>query len=125
MSLLDGIRAAAEAETWDYVRQPEIEGVVLAVDPNRSSEFTARYTAVTVRTDAGKVLVIHAYHGVLADELRKLSLQTGDLLAVVYSGKRTKKDGKGRPFHHYVVAHEPIGPRRAELDMPDLPGDLL
>lgn len=60
------------------------------------------YPIVAVVTEDGEKVLIHAFHSVLKNQLRKVKPMPGDTLTVTFIGKEPTKDGE-REFHNYSV----------------------
>lgn len=79
------------------------------------SEF-GDYPMLTIRTDKGDMVNVHAFHAVLRKGLMKLRPAMGSQLSITYVGQaQTRKagtDGKKRSYHNYKVTDptKPVEP---------------
>ena len=102
MSLLDQLNEAGEnAPGW----RPENPGdFVLGklTDISQSTDFNGDpYRIYTIKQDNGERVAIHAFHGVLVQELQKYKLSLGSELGVKYMGKP-----EGKRYHRYAVVSD-------------------
>ena len=104
--LLAGLDSAPEdAPYWKGEKAGDtIAGRVTATDSTTSEYTTDPIPVVYLETDGGGVQSVTAFHTTLRNDIKKLNLQVGDLLAIRYEGKKQTKDGK-REFHAYTVRH--------------------
>lgn len=72
----------------------------------RTGEF-GPYPCVILDNGGEKFLAIHAFHGVLQNELKDMKAKPGDDITVLYTGKRTANrlnaDGSEKNYHGYSV----------------------
>lgn len=101
MSLLDEMDIDVVAYRPENAGEA-VEGVVVALDVTTSEYTTESIPVITLKTAEGIYRGIRGYHTTLRNDLRKLEVQVGDTLAVLYEGKKPTKDGK-RSFHSYKV----------------------
>jgi hypothetical protein len=83
-------RLEANAEPWkpNVNDNDTVVGTVIDVD-SRTTEF-GMYPIVTVATDAGDEVAVHAFHTVLKNEFAKRPPQLGERLGIKYLGKHAK-----------------------------------
>lgn len=60
-------------------------------------------TIGTLQTADGPVDVFVNANTVLERELRERQIGLGDSVTITYEGKRSRKDGKGNPYHMFTV----------------------
>ena len=74
------------------------------------------YAVVTINAGPEKgEQAVHAFHAVLARELRKLRPEVGEKIAISYGGQKLAKD-KRTKFHAYKVAMPDRPPRVLDWD---------
>jgi len=119
MGLLDNLKSASNAAAdpngepqlnyapgWRWENPNDgVEGIVVSVDKRVNDNNPEGYPVITLRQANGEDIAIHGFTTVLQRELEERNLRAGDLLAVIYDGKKTA--GSGRQFHAFRVAHEP------------------
>jgi hypothetical protein len=86
------------APAWRPEAGGSLTGKIVALG-ERDGGF-GRYPIVTVETEGGEELAVHAVHAVLADELAKHQPKLGERIGIRYRGKI---DGGERPYHAYKV----------------------
>lgn len=93
------------APAWRPTDGQTITGKIVTV-VKRTGEHGA-YPCVILDTGAEKFTAIHAFHGVLKNELREMAAKPGDEITVLYTGKRTANklntDGTEKMYHGYSV----------------------
>ena len=85
-SLQDRLDSSAEA--WKPNVDDSVIGTVLAVD-ERTTEF-GTYPIVTLMTDDGDEVAVHAFHTVLKSEFARRPPVDGERLGIKYLGKSPK-----------------------------------
>ena len=100
-----------------------INGTIVVITP-RESPFGGKYPCVILDTGADQLVAIHAFHGVLLNELKEMKAAPGLNIAIHYGGKRehnTALDGDGnkRKYHGYSV----VPADGAELETWDFTAD--
>lgn len=98
------------AVAWRPAEGDTLTCTIVAIVPREGGEY-GRYPVVVVSAegdDSGKLLAIHAFHGVMVNELKEMKAKAGDKIVVAYAGKRehnTAKDSDGNPrkYHSYSV----------------------
>jgi hypothetical protein len=105
---LEGL--AAKAESWQPVREKDhpnvIVGTVARIEAvERETSFAGRVTVpiVTLVGSDGTGWSVWLWQTVLANEMRRLCPQVGDVLAVEYLGK-VQPDSGGSAYHSYRVS---------------------
>lgn len=105
------LTAIKMAPAWRHNETGDaITGTVVAILKREHAEYGA-YPLVILNTSddpATKTFVsVHAFHGVLLNEMRELKTKPGDKVTVTYTGKRQanklNSDGSGRNYHGYSV----------------------
>lgn len=84
------------APAWEPDEGDSLIGTVVDVT-ERDGAYGA-YPIVTLRTEAGDELAVHAFHEVLQGELAKVAPKPGDELGIRYVGKHPE-----RGYHRYRV----------------------
>jgi hypothetical protein len=99
-----------ESEQWRPEPGEGIEGVVVETYSfqGKFKDFkTGEFPTIpgwVLKVDGDDTLwSVAGLHGVLRQEMDKANAQTGDRVAVLYTGKRPTKDGSGE-YHHYRLA---------------------
>jgi hypothetical protein len=80
-------------EGWKPKPGSVVKGPVTEVTTYSGGNFGA-YPIVTIKTEAGEVAA-HAFHTALRNQLAELNVQPGDEVAILYQGKKQKRDGSG------------------------------
>ncbi len=93
------------APAWRPTDGQTITGKIVTV-VKRTGEF-GPYPCVMLDTGVEKLTAVHAFHGVLQNELREMKAKPGDEITVLYTGKRTANklnaDGSEKKYHGYSV----------------------
>jgi hypothetical protein len=93
------------AEGWRPSPGDVLIGEVTAIEERRG--FAERpYPVVTVRTDEGEFVALHAFHTVAKDELAKLQPRVGDRFGVAYLGLVRKEDDSRYELYRMKVVRE-------------------
>lgn len=84
----------------------------------RTGEY-GPYPCVILDNGTERYLAVHAFHGVLQNELKEMEAKPGDDVTILYTGKRTANrlnaDGSEKNYHGYSVVPTDGG----ELDVFD------
>jgi hypothetical protein len=108
--------AIASARGWRPAPGDNVTGTIVKLDMLDSGAY-GPYPAVTIETNDGKFVVIHAFHTLLWDGLAGLDVKSGDTITVAYVGRimfgETVVGKKGEEtyipdpskadYEHYVV----------------------
>jgi hypothetical protein len=110
------------AGAWRPKDGETLEGTIITV-VRRTGEF-GPYPCVILNTgNVNKFIAVHAFHGVLQNELREMKAKPGDNITVLYTGKRTANklnaDGSEKNYHGYSVVPTDGG----ELEVFDFTAD--
>lgn len=93
------------ATAWRPKDGETISGAIVTV-VKRTGEF-GPYPCVILNTGTEKYTAVHAFHGVLQNELKEMAAKPGDDITVLYTGKRTANrlnaDGSEKSYHGYSV----------------------
>ena len=81
-------RLDSQAEAWKPQSGEKLIGVVVDVD-SRTTEF-GTYPIVTLSTDAGDEVAVHAFHTVLKNEFAKRQPRLGERIGIKYLGRSEK-----------------------------------
>jgi hypothetical protein len=84
------------APAWRPAPGDKLVGMITELT-ERQGTF-GKYVIVTVRTDSGEELAVHAFHEVLANELARVAPEIRDPIAIKYLGRHPEKD-----YHQYRV----------------------
>jgi hypothetical protein len=90
---------ASFPQPWRPQPGDVLVGSVLDVG-ERESKFGGSYPTVTVETAAGELVIVHAYHTVIRDELAQLQPATGERIGFAYHGRGPEG------YHRYRVKVE-------------------
>lgn len=100
-SRIDAALEADFADAWRPAAGDRLVGTVISLSERPGFEGRP-YPIITIQPDEGEPLAVHAFHGVLMDELGKAGPKVGERLGIKYLGK---VDGGGRgSYHSYRVA---------------------
>jgi hypothetical protein len=91
-------RLDANAEAWRPQPGDKLIGAVVDLG-SRTTEY-GTYAIVTLRTEAGDEVAVHAFHAVLAREFQKRPPRLGERLGIKYLGKSEKG------YEAYTIAWE-------------------
>jgi hypothetical protein len=90
------------------------------------------YPIVTLRTEQGDEIAIHAFHTVLRTELARRRPKIGDTVGITYHGKRANASGKGEYHSYRVTGGQTQGydwsrdlPPEEQPVEPDIPIDMV
>lgn len=98
-----------ETEGWRPEAGDVLTGTVDAVSKAWSDWSNSFYPLLTIKTDDGKLVDVHAFHATLQSRLMELKPKVGDALEIVYIGKRPTKDGKREVAVYKVKAPDATG----------------
>lgn len=119
----DTLMRIRSAKAWRPAEGDQIEGTIVTIVP-RDGEF-GRYPIVVLNTGEDHLTAVHAFHGVLTNELTELRPGPGDTITIRYSGKQEHNKavdpvtGQKRMYHGYSV----VPAEGAELDAWDFGRD--
>jgi hypothetical protein len=99
MSNLHDALDAEYASAWRPNPGDKLIGTVTELSEREGSYGC--YPIVTVATESGERLAVHAFHEVLANELARVAPKVGDIIGVKYAGKDPDKG-----YHRYRVRRE-------------------
>ena len=102
----EGERNFAPAWRWEHPLDG-VEGTVVAIDRRVTDNHPDGYPIVTLRQEDGTDIAVHALHTVLKDEVEKRNLRVGDIIAVVYDGKKASSGTSGRSYHAFRMSYQP------------------
>jgi hypothetical protein len=101
------------AKGWRPKPGDALVGKVLRVE-TAQSDYGEPYPLVTILTDEGQYIAVHAFHSVLKNEFAKTKPARGDEIGLRYIGKVA--GGNDRSYESYrVVVHKPGGAEPTEL----------
>jgi hypothetical protein len=86
--------ALQESEGWRPNDGDVLTGKVHGVSKAWSDWSNSFYPLVTVQTDDGKLVDVHAFHQTLQSRLMELKPEIGTPIEFAFLGKRPTKDGK-------------------------------
>jgi hypothetical protein len=97
------------AQAWRPLQGAALTGTIVAIVP-RDGDF-GRYPVVVLDTGAEHFTAVHAFHGVIVNELREMKAAPGETITIRYDGKRDHNKAKGpdgnpRQYHSYAVVNE-------------------
>jgi hypothetical protein len=111
------------AHAWRPVAGDTVSGTIVAVVP-RDGDY-GRYPVVVLDTGDDAFTAVHAFHGVLGNELRDMKAAPGMDIAIRYSGRqdsRKRKDASGDPVNYHGYSVVPDGGADLETwDFSDAP----
>lgn len=88
------------APAWRPEAGEKLVGEVTALD-KRTGYGGHEYAVLTVRAEDGQEWSVHAFHSVLANELREAKPKVGERIGVKYLGQR--EGAGGSSYHAYRV----------------------
>jgi len=102
----DVLAKVKSAPAWRPMQGATVTGTIVTIVP-RDGDF-GRYPVVVLDTGADHYQAVHAFHGVIQNELREMRAAPGERITIRYDGKRDHnkaKDDKGEPrqYHSYSV----------------------
>jgi hypothetical protein len=106
-------RLASFAEAWKPEPGDKLIGVVVDLDERDSAYGDEPYPIVTVETDDGSELALHAFHTVARNELAKQRPVVGDRIGIAYYGM---KDGKSYESYRVIVEKAESEPKTIDWD---------
>lgn len=105
------------APAWRPADGDTITGTIVTIVKRETQEYGAYPCVILATEGSDKFTAIHAFHGVLINELREMKAGPGMDVTVLYTGKRTANklntDGSEKNYHGYSVV--PVG--GAELEV--------
>lgn len=130
MSIADRLNESDDfAEAWRPEKAGDsIVGTISDIGHRVSGYSDEPYTILTIKQENGERLAVHAFHFVLAQELRKYKLKYGTEIGIKYLGKP-----EGKNYERYKVvadAEFALGPNGESdptpaSDIPSGPGDFV
>lgn len=106
----------ADSKAWTPVKGDEIEGTILHIGMGgkpESKNGLGRYpmldfavskgTKNGVEYTPGTEVVVHAFHGLLASQLKDMRVQPGDDIRIRYDGQLDTVNEYGKQTHIYHV----------------------
>lgn len=105
-NLIDSLDEA-DAPGWRPNPGDKVAGTISGISHRTSDYGQGDYPIITLRTAAGPV-AIHCFHTVLKNEIAGVAPQLGDELAVKYEGLKQPKNGAGKGYESYRVAHRSL-----------------
>lgn len=95
----------ASAPAWRPNEKDVLSGAILGFRIGSTTEY-GEYPVIVISSDSGPV-AFHAFHGVVRERLRELQPKKGDVITIMYDGKKTvteeeKKAGKNE-YHRYYI----------------------
>jgi hypothetical protein len=114
----DTLAKIKTATAWRPKDGDTLTGNIVTV-VKRTGEY-GPYPCVILRLDGfDKFTAVHAFHGVLQNELKDMKAKPDDNITILYTGKRTANklnaDGSEKNYHGYSV----VPTNGAELDVYD------
>lgn len=97
--------AIAQAPAWRPAVNDLLSGTILGFRLGHTDEY-GEYPIIVVQTDSGPV-AFHAFHGVVRERMKELQPKKGDMLTVMYGGKRevTPEEAAAgkKEYHKYYI----------------------
>lgn len=105
------LTAIKMAEAWRPANSGDaITGTVVTILKRTNAEYGDYPAVVLNKSDDPAVrdyTVVHAFHGVILNELKQFSTKPGDRITITYAGKRAANklnaDGSTKNYHGYSV----------------------
>lgn len=105
------LTAIKMAEAWRPANSGDaITGTVVTILKRTNAEYGDYPAVVLNKSDDASVrdyTVVHAFHGVILNELKQFSTKPGDRITITYAGKRAANklnaDGSTKNYHGYSV----------------------
>lgn len=116
--MLDAL-AVQGASGWKPNEGDTLMGTIQAITASNPGQYGI-YPIVTVITDDGEIVNVHAFHNTLRNRLLQNRPKLGEKIAVQYLGRVQSKDKNRSPYYNYaVVIGDPQKVEEAGWDMFD------
>lgn len=95
----------AQAPAWRPEVNDVLSGEILGFRIGVHAEY-GEHPVLIIKSDRGPV-AFYGFHGLVRDRLRELKPKKGDVITIMYGGKRevTKEEEEAgkRPYHRYYI----------------------
>lgn len=109
-------RVSAKPKTHDFLKEKEVEGVLVSVDKNRGDYNS---TAYILQTDDGQRKLVWG-NKVLDDQLA--TIPVGAYVWISFLGEKKSKKAGNKPYKDYLVDFDPESvnsPDAKDIDVPE------